>query len=128
MAQAQEARVPDIGDYRDVPVIEVLVSVGDTVKKDQGLITLESDKATLEVPAAFGGVVKELKVKVGDTLSAGDVVALIEPQGESQAAAAKAEQEAEAAPAKAVAPSPARPVEPERARSSRSTPAPRPTS
>ncbi len=91
MAQAQEARVPDIGDYRDVPVIEVLVSVGDTVKKDQGLITLESDKATLEVPAAFGGVVKELKVKVGDTLSAGDVVALIEPQGESQAAAAKAE-------------------------------------
>lgn len=113
MAQAQEARVPDIGDYRDVPVIEVLVSVGDTVKKDQGLITLESDKATLEVPAAFGGVVKELKVKVGDTLSAGDVVALIEPQGESQAAAGKAEQEAEAAPAKAVAPSPARPVEPD---------------
>ena len=57
MAQPQEARVPDIGDYSDVPVIEVLVAVGDTVQKDQGLITLESDKATLEVPAAFGGVV-----------------------------------------------------------------------
>ncbi|RXR02044.1 dihydrolipoyllysine-residue acetyltransferase [Pseudoxanthomonas composti] len=92
MAQPQEARVPDIGDYSDVPVIEVLVAVGDTVQKDQGLITLESDKATLEVPAAFGGVVKEIKVKVGDTLSEGAVVALIEPAEGGQAAApAKAE-------------------------------------
>ena len=74
----QEARVPDIGDYTDVPVIEVLVEVGDTVAKDQGLVTLESDKATMEVPAPFAGVVKELKVKVGDTLSEGAVVALIE--------------------------------------------------
>ncbi len=73
-----EARVPDIGGYSDVPVIEVLVAVGDTVKKDQGLVTLESDKATLEVPSPFAGVVKELKVKIGDTLSEGGVVALIE--------------------------------------------------
>jgi pyruvate dehydrogenase E2 component (dihydrolipoamide acetyltransferase) len=73
----REARVPDIGST-GVPVIEVLVKVGDTVAKDQGLITLESDKATMEVPAPFGGVVKELKVKLGDELSEGDVIALIE--------------------------------------------------
>lgn len=73
-----EARVPDIGDYHDVPVIELLVSVGDTVKKDQGLVTLESDKATMEVPSSVSGVVKEIKVKVGDTLSQGALVALVE--------------------------------------------------
>ena len=78
MGQVNEARVPDIGGYSDVPVIEVLVAVGDTVRKDQGLVTLESDKATLEVPSPFAGVVRELKVKVGDTLSEGGVVALIE--------------------------------------------------
>ena len=78
MAELKEALVPDIGDYSDVPVIEVLVAVGDTVVKDQGLVTLESDKATLEVPAPFAGVVKELKVKLGDTLSEGSVVAMIE--------------------------------------------------
>ena len=65
----QEIKVPDIGGYDDVPVIEVLVAVGDTVDKDQGLVTLESDKATMEVPSSVAGVVKELKVKVGDTLS-----------------------------------------------------------
>ncbi|WP_425521191.1 biotin/lipoyl-containing protein, partial [Xanthomonas translucens] len=73
-----EACVPDIGDYSDVPVIEVLVAVGDTVAKDQSLVTLESDKATMEVPSSVAGVVKELKVKVGDSLSEGKVVALIE--------------------------------------------------
>ena len=78
MAELKEARVPDIGDYDDVPVIEVLVKPGDTVAKDQGLVTLESDKATMEVPAPFAGVVKEVKVKVGDALSEGGVVALIE--------------------------------------------------
>jgi dihydrolipoamide dehydrogenase len=77
-ANIQEARVPDIGGYDDVPVIEVLVAVGDTVRKDQGLVTLESDKATMEVPSPFAGIVKELKVKLGDTLSEGTVVALIE--------------------------------------------------
>lgn len=66
MAEIKEALVPDIGDYSDVPVIEVLVSVGDTVSKDQSLVTLESDKATMEVPSSVAGVVKELKVKVGD--------------------------------------------------------------
>ncbi|WP_242165107.1 dihydrolipoyllysine-residue acetyltransferase [Lysobacter sp. M15] len=81
MAELKEARVPDIGDYDDVPVIEVLVQVGDTVAKDQGLVTLESDKATMEVPSTVAGVVRELKVKVGDSLSEGSVVALIEAAG-----------------------------------------------
>ena len=83
MAATQEARVPDIGGFDDVPVIEVLVSAGDKVAKDQGLVTLESDKATMEVPAPFAGVVKEVKVKVGDTLSEGGVVALIEAEGDA---------------------------------------------
>ncbi len=74
----EQARVPDIGGYNDVPVIEVLVAVGDTVKKDQGLVTLESDKATMEVPSPLAGIVREIKVKVGDMLSEGAVVALIE--------------------------------------------------
>ena len=78
MSGAIEVRVPDIGGYDDVPVIEVLVAVGDTVKVDQGLVTLESDKATMEVPSSVAGVVRELKVKVGDTLSEGSVVAVIE--------------------------------------------------
>ncbi len=78
-----EVKVPDIGDYTDVPVIEILVAVGDTVAKDQGLVTLESDKATLEVPSAAAGVVKELKVKLGDTLSEGSVVAVLEAEGEA---------------------------------------------
>ncbi|MDQ3287291.1 MAG: dihydrolipoyllysine-residue acetyltransferase [Pseudomonadota bacterium] len=82
MAELKEARVPDIGDYDGVPVIEVLVAVGDTVAKDQGLVTLESDKATLEVPAPFAGVVRELKVKLGDSLAEGSVVAMIEPADE----------------------------------------------
>nr|MBO2468161.1 dihydrolipoyllysine-residue acetyltransferase [Xanthomonadaceae bacterium] len=101
MAEIKEARVPDIGDYSDVPVIEVLVAVGDTVAKDQGLVTLESDKATLEVPSPFSGVVKELKVKVGDTLSEGNVVALIEVSGDAAAPPP-------AAPARADAPAPAK--------------------
>ena len=75
-----EIKVPDIGDYNDVPVIEILVAVGDTVAKDQGLVTLESDKATLEVPSSAAGVVKAVKVKLGDTLSQGDVVVLLEDQ------------------------------------------------
>ena len=90
-----EVKVPDIGDYSDVPVIEVLVAVGDTVKKDQGLVTLESDKATLEVPSSAAGVVKELKVKLGDSLSEGAVVVVLETEGAAEA------------PAKATAPAPA---------------------
>ena len=83
MAELKQALVPDIGDYHDVPVIEVLVAAGDRVEKDQGLVTLESDKATLEVPSSVAGVVKELKVKLGDTLSQGAVVALIEADGDA---------------------------------------------
>ncbi|WP_353100997.1 dihydrolipoyllysine-residue acetyltransferase [Stenotrophomonas lactitubi] len=102
MAEIKEARVPDIGDYSDIPVIEVLVAVGDTVKKDQGLVTLESDKATMEVPSSVAGVVKEIKVKLGDSLSEGKVVALIEvADGEAAQPAAAA---AAPAPAKAAAP------------------------
>ena len=97
MAELKEARVPDIGGYDDVPVIEVLVAVGDTVARDQGLVTLESEKATMEVPAPFAGVVREVRVKVDDTVSEGSVVAVIEaeaaaggdaPAGSSGAAAA----------------------------------------
>ena len=75
---SNEVKVPDIGDYNKVPVIEVLVKPGDTVAKDQGLVTLESDKATMEVPSTMAGVVKEVKVKVGDEISEGTVVAVIE--------------------------------------------------
>ncbi len=82
MAELKEARVPDIGGHEDVPVIEVLVKAGDRVERDQGLVTLESDKATMEVPAPFAGIVKEVKVKVGDALSEGGVVAMIEAEGE----------------------------------------------
>jgi pyruvate dehydrogenase E2 component (dihydrolipoamide acetyltransferase) len=78
MSALKEAKVPDIGGHKNVPVIEVLVKVGDVVKKDQGLITLESDKATMEVPAPFAGIVRELKVKLGDEISEGDVVVMIE--------------------------------------------------
>ena len=92
MAQVSEVKVPDIGDFDAIPVIEVLIKVGDTVKKDQGLITLESDKATMEVPSSMAGVIKEVKVKVGDSVSEGSVVALIEAeQAESATAASKPE-------------------------------------
>ncbi|MCH6485141.1 dihydrolipoyl dehydrogenase [Pseudoxanthomonas sp. LH2527] len=90
MANTIEVKVPDIGDYSDVPVIEILVAVGDTVKKDQGLVTLESDKATLEVPSSAAGVVKELKVKLGDALSEGSVVAVLEAEGAAASAPAPA--------------------------------------
>jgi len=82
MADIQQARVPDIGGHSNVPVIEVLVKAGDTIKKDQGLVTLESDKATMEVPAPFAGVVREVKLKVGDEVSEGAVVAMIEVAGD----------------------------------------------
>ena len=78
MANTLELKVPDIGDDKDVPVIELLVKVGDIVAKDQGLVTLESAKATMEVPASAAGTVIELRVKLGDTVSAGLVVAVIE--------------------------------------------------
>src|SRR5690606_6331512 len=109
MADLKESRVPDIGGYDDVPVIEVLVAVGDTVAKDQGLVTLESDKATMEVPSSYAGVLKELKVKVGDTLSEGGVVAVIEAAAAGDDAAPPAAKPA----ASAEAPVPARSKEPD---------------
>ncbi|MEP6634198.1 MAG: FAD-dependent oxidoreductase, partial [Luteimonas sp.] len=119
MASNIEIKVPDIGGYDDVPVIEVLIAVGDSVAKDQSLVTLESDKATMEVPSSSAGVVKEIKVKVGDKLSEGSIVAILEGAAEDGAAAsvlpAKADDEKSAAPAAAkppVAPSPAKPEEP----------------
>ena len=87
-----ECKVPDIGGHGGVPIIEVLAAVGDTVTKDQGLVTLESDKATMEVPAGADGVLKAFKVKLGDTVSEGAVIAVIEAAAaaETPAPAAKA--------------------------------------
>jgi len=82
-----ELRVPDLGDDKDVPVIELLVAVGDAVRRDQGLVTLESDKATMEVPASAAGTIVELRVKLGDKVSAGDVVAIAEAAAEVAASA-----------------------------------------
>ncbi|HQW80705.1 MAG: dihydrolipoyl dehydrogenase [Rhodanobacteraceae bacterium] len=78
MTNMMEVKVPDLGGSSEVPVIELLVNVGDTVKKDQGLVTLESDKATMEVPSSVAGIVRELRVKLGDKLSEGALVAIIE--------------------------------------------------
>ena len=100
----EEVRVPDIGNHHDVPVNEILVAVGDTVTEDQGLVTLESDKATLEVPAPFAGVVKAIKVKLGDNVNEGVVVAELEA---SEATAPAAAAPAPAAPTSAPAAPPA---------------------
>jgi pyruvate dehydrogenase E2 component (dihydrolipoamide acetyltransferase) len=78
MSQFIEIKVPDIGDYKDVPVIEVHIKPGDTIEKEQSLVTLESDKATMDVPSSHSGIVKEVKVKVGDSISEGSVVLLLE--------------------------------------------------
>ncbi|MFO0217114.1 MAG: dihydrolipoyl dehydrogenase [Burkholderiales bacterium] len=80
MSHTIEIKVPDIGDFKDIPVIEVLVKVGDTVKKEDSLVSLESDKATMEVPSTHAGVVKEIKVKVGDKVSEGAIVLLLEAE------------------------------------------------
>ncbi|MGB6115842.1 MAG: biotin/lipoyl-containing protein, partial [Comamonas sp.] len=95
-----EIRVPNIGDFKDVGVIELLVAVGDTVKAEQSLITVESDKASMEIPSSASGVVKELKVKLGDKVNIGDLVAVLEGAAAPAAPAASA-------PASAPAPSPA---------------------
>ena len=118
-----EVRVPDIGDFKDVAVIEMLVKVGDTIKVEQSLFTVESDKASMEIPSPAAGVVKELKVKIGDTVNIGDLVAILEGAAgaaapaaaapvpaapvAAQAAAAPAPAQAAAAPAPATASVPA---------------------
>ena len=112
MPNVIEVRVPDIGDFKDVPVIELLVKPGDTVAAEDSLITLESDKATMEVPAPAAGVVKELKIKVGDKVSQGTLILMLEASGAAAAAA----------PATAPAPAPAASSAPSAA------PAPKPAS
>ena len=100
----QQIKVPDIGDFDEVAVIEVLVKVGDTIKVEQSLITVESDKASMEIPSSHAGVVKSVAVKVGDKVSEGSVVVVVEASGE---AAAPAPAPAAPAPASAPAPAPA---------------------
>src|SRR3954470_17250482 len=86
MAEVKDVVVPDIGDFSDVPVIEVMVSPGDTVAEEDPLVTLESDKATMDVPSPFGGVVQELKVKTGDTVSEGSPLLTLEVGSDGAAA------------------------------------------
>ncbi len=93
-----EVKVPDIGDFKDVTVIEVLVKPGDIIKVEQSLVTVESDKASMEIPSSQAGVLRELKVKLGDKVNIGDLLALIEGDAGAGAAAPAA------APANAVAP------------------------
>jgi dihydrolipoamide dehydrogenase len=108
---AIEIRVPDIGDFKDVPVIELLVKPGDKVEKEDSLVTLESDKATMEVPSTHAGTVKEVRVKLGDKVAQGAVIAILEVEG---ASAAKTPQTPAAQPAAtpSQAPPAAVPVEP----------------
>ena len=80
-----DVRVPDIGDFKDVAIIELLVKPGDTVKAEQSLITVESDKASMEIPSSAAGVVKEIKVALGDKVNQGSLVAILE--GAASAAA-----------------------------------------
>jgi dihydrolipoamide dehydrogenase len=110
MSQIIEVKVPDIGDFKDVPVIEVLVKAGDSVKKEDSLVTLESEKATLEVPAPAAGIVKELKLKVGDKVSQGSAILMLEAADET-GAEAKAPATVPA-PTAAKAPEPATPAPP----------------
>ena len=116
MSKLVEIKVPDIGDFKEVEVIEVLVAAGDTIEAEQSLITVESDKASMEIPASAGGVVKSVKVNVGDKVAEGKVILEVEA-GEGEAAAAPAA--AEAAPAPAAA-------EPAAAPAAASAPAPAP--
>ena len=97
MSQLIEVKVPDIGDFSAIPVIELCVAVGDTVKVDDALVTLESDKATMDVPSSAAGVVREIRVKIGDRVAQGTVVVLVEAADAATAAPAQA----------AVAPAPA---------------------
>jgi dihydrolipoamide dehydrogenase len=109
MSNVLEVKVPDIGGFKDVPVIEVLVKAGDSVKKEDPLITLESDKATMEVPAPQAGVVKELKIKQGDKVSQGSLILVLDAGAAAAAPAAKAPGTPAAAPAesKSATPPPA---------------------
>ena len=117
-----EVKVPDIGDFKEVEVIEVLVKPGDTVAVDQSLITVESDKASMEIPSSQAGVVRELKVKLGDKVAEGSLVLMLETEGAAAAPAAPAA----AAPAPAPAAAPAAPAPAPAAAAQAPAPAPAP--
>src|SRR5438045_3138801 len=102
MANLVEVKVPDIGDFEDVAVIEVLVKPGEVIAVDTALIMVESDKASMEIPSSHGGTVKELKVKLGDKVSEGSVILVVEAAGAAAAAPAAAPATAPAVPAPAV--------------------------
>ncbi|MCW5615705.1 MAG: dihydrolipoamide acetyltransferase, partial [Rhodocyclaceae bacterium] len=105
-----EVKVPDIGDFDSVPVIELFVKVGDTIAVDDAICTLESDKATMDVPSSAAGVVKEVKVALGDKVAEGSLLIVVEAAGATAAApatAAAAPAPAAAAPAPAAAAAPA---------------------
>jgi pyruvate dehydrogenase E2 component (dihydrolipoamide acetyltransferase) len=121
MSQLVEVKVPDIGDFKDIPVIEVLVQPGDAVNAEDSLITLESDKATLEVPSPAAGTVKDVKVRVGDKVSEGSVVLLLEKSDDAAAGAG----EKAAPPAPSAAQTPPAAAQPP-ARQSAPAPAPEP--
>src|SRR5256885_8906585 len=115
----QEVKVPDIGDFKDVPVIQVFVKPGDDVKKEDPLLSLESDKATMDIPSPASGKVKEVRIKVGDRVSKGTAILVLETAeaGAKQAPAKKteaperpAQEPAKPAPAPAPAPRPAAPA------------------
>ena len=119
-----EVKVPDIGDYSDVPVIEIHVKVGDTIAVEDALVTLESDKATMDVPSSAAGVVKEIKVALGDKISEGTVVVILESSGAATAPAAQTAAAPAPAPVAApAAPVAAAPVTPAPAASAPATPA-----
>ena len=105
-----EVKVPDIGDFKEVEVIEVLVKPGDRIAVDQSLITVESDKASMEIPSSQAGVVKELKVKLGDKVAEGSLVLMLETEGDAQQAAPAAAAAPAPAPAPATAPAPVAPA------------------
>ncbi|MCE9642123.1 MAG: E3 binding domain-containing protein, partial [Betaproteobacteria bacterium] len=120
-----EVKVPDIGDFKNIPIIEILVKPGDVVKAEDPLIALESDKATMEVPAPGAGTVKEIKVKVGDKVSEGTLVLMLDAAAQPAAAATPAPQPAAAAQPVAAAPPPAsapQPAAPASAPSTSSSP------
>jgi len=102
-----DIKVPDIGDFKDVAVIELLVKPGDTVKAEQSLITVESDKASMEIPSSHAGVVKELRLKLGDTVNEGTVILSLEAEGTAAASATAPAVAASASPAPAAVAPPA---------------------
>src|SRR5262245_31656280 len=107
---AREIRLPDIGDFKDVPIIEIHVKPGQKVAVEDVLLTLESDKATMDVPSPEAGVIGEIKVKIGDKISEGSLLATLEEGGADTKGAAAAPAKAEA-PAPAAKPSAAAPAE-----------------